>query len=119
LYFLPLNPRAIGYDVLANTNIIPENAKALADATYGTWEAIMKKDVKDFGHQFRMSFEGQVVMFPNMKNEEVVKTINKYKNQALGWKLSGAGGGGYLVLISEEDIPGTIKIKIRRKQVIE
>jgi len=33
---------------------------------------------------------------------------------ALGWKLSGAGGGGYLVLVTEKDLPGAIKIKIRR-----
>jgi len=119
LHFLPLNPRATGYDVLANTNINPDNAKALAAATYALWEAIMKKDVEDFGNQFRKSFEGQVAMFPNMKNEEVTQTIEKHKKHALGWKLSGAGGGGYLVLISEQDIPGTIKIKIRRKVVIE
>lgn len=119
LHFFPLNPRVSGYDVLANTNINPDNAKALADATYALWEAIMKKDVEDFGNQFRKSFEGQVAMFPNMKNEEVTRTIEKHKKHALGWKLSGAGGGGYLVLISEQDIPGTIKIKIRRKVVIE
>ena len=81
------------------------------------WDAILKKDVTAFGHHFRMSFEGQVAMFPNMKNVEVTETIEKHKDRALGWKLSGAGGGGYLVLVSEQEIPGTVKIKIRRKSV--
>jgi mevalonate kinase len=38
-----------------------------------------------------------------------------HRQKATGWKLSGAGGGGYLVFISEEYIPEAIKIKIRRK----
>jgi cytidyltransferase-like protein len=118
LHFLPLNPRATGYDVLADTNINAENAKALADATFAVWDAVMRKDVEAFGLQFRMSFDSQVAMFPNMKNDEVIKTIEVYERQALGWKLSGAGGGGYLVLVSEKDIPGSIKIKIRRKQQV-
>jgi len=119
LHFLPLNPRARGYDVLADTNINAANAKALADATEALWEAILKKDATAFGNHFRQSFGSQVAMFPNMKNDEVIKTIEIYKKHALGWKLSGAGGGGYLVLVSEKDIPNTIKIKIRRKQMDE
>ena len=114
LNFLPLSPRVSGYDVLANTRINPRNAKALADAADAVWEAVMKKDTLEFGRQFRMSFEAQVAMFPNMLNDEVNKTIEAHKDSALGWKLSGAGGGGYLVLVSEKDIPGTLKIRIRR-----
>jgi cytidyltransferase-like protein len=116
LHFLPLSPRATGYDVLSGTNINKENAKALADATLDVWNSIMQKDLAAFGNHFRRSFEGQVAMFPNMVNKEVARTIDAYKKHALGWKLSGAGGGGYLVLVSEKDVPGTIKIKIRRKK---
>jgi len=44
---------------------------------------------------------------------DVRAAIRQYSPSAAGWKLSGAGGGGYLVLVSEHEIPGAIKIKIR------
>ena len=114
LYFMPLSPRISGYDVLADTHINPANAKALAEATDAVWEAIMKKDILDFGKQFCKSFEAQTAMLPNMLNDEVLKTIKENKASVLGWKLSGAGGGGYLVFVSENEIPETLKIRIRR-----
>lgn len=114
LYFLPLSPRNMKYDVLANTNIDKENAKALADATELVWESIMKKDLTAFGQHFRNSFEAQIKMFPNMMNDEIDQTIDEFKDRAFGWKLSGAGGGGYLVLVAQTQIEGAIQIKIRR-----
>jgi len=45
----------------------------------------------------------------------MTKTINKYEDQCLGYKLSGAGGGGYLILVSIKSIVNAFKIKIRRK----
>ena len=43
--------------------------------------------------------------------------ISHYRKNALGWKLSGAGGGGYLVLVSQEPVPGAIQLTIRRPNV--
>lgn len=114
LYFIPLSPRDKGYDVLGNTHINKENAKALADATALVWEAVLKKDAIAFGRQFRNSFEAQIKMFPNMMNEQIAQIIEDNKDRALGWKLSGAGGGGYLVLVAENPIEEAIKVKIRR-----
>jgi galactokinase/mevalonate kinase-like predicted kinase len=53
-------------------------------------------------------------MFPQMSNPAIRKMIRSYAKTALGWKLSGAGGGGYLVLVSQEPVPGAIQLKIRR-----
>jgi mevalonate kinase len=45
----------------------------------------------------------------------MVKTaIQQYARSSCGWKLSGAGGGGYLILVSRHDIADAMKIKIRR-----
>lgn len=115
LYLVPLGPRGREYDVLSDTRIDADGAKALSDATLGCWNAILNRDVWGFGRCFRDSFEAQIAMFPHMKNEAVAEMIEQYRNRALGWKLSGAGGGGYLILVSDKPIEQAIRIIIRRK----
>jgi cytidyltransferase-like protein len=115
LNLVTLGPRISGYSVLANTKIDKKGAKALADAAEGCWKAILKKDIVEFGKEFRNSFEAQINMFPNMVDDEIFKIIKLYQNKAYGWKLSGAGGGGYLIIITDKPIKGAMKIKIRRK----
>lgn len=60
------------------------------------------------------SFEAQVSMFPGMSNPFIWDLIESQKEHALGWKLSGAGGGGYLILVAEKEIPNSLKIRIRK-----
>lgn len=115
LYLITLGPRSTGYNVLEEINLTTENARALKEATDLCWESILKCEVKDFGYYFRKSFEAQVKMFPNMVYDEIFEVIEKYKNISYGWKLSGAGGGGYIIFVANKEIPGAIKIKIRRK----
>ena len=115
LYLITLGPRNSSYSVLDNTHISEDGAKALAVAADNCWDAILNKDINAFGAAFTASFEAQIAMFPNMVYQDIFDLIDTYKGQALGWKLSGAGGGGYLILVSEKPIANAIKIKIRRK----
>lgn len=115
LSLITLQPREMAYTVLDNTRIDAASAKALADAANRCWNALLRMNVEDFGTHFRQSFEAQIKMFPNMVDEFIFASIDKYKDHAYGWKLSGAGGGGYLIFISEKPIRGAFQIKIRRK----
>ena len=115
LFLITLGPRVAGYDVLDNTKIDFPNAKSLKDAADGCWDAILKTDLELFGKNFRESFEAQIKMFPNMVYDEIFEIIERYKKVSYGWKLSGAGGGGYIIFVADKGIPGSIKIKIRRK----
>jgi hypothetical protein len=115
LYLIPLGPRHAEYDVLTGTLIDRQRAKALADATEACWEAIKQKDIVAFGTAFRESFEAQIAMFPKMMNDSVARLIERYKDQALGWKLGGAGGGGYLIMVADKPINNAVRVVARRE----
>ena len=53
-------------------------------------------------------------MYPHMVTADILNVLKKYKDQALGWKLSGAGGGGYFILVSDTPIENAIQIRIRK-----
>lgn len=108
-------PREDNLELLENTKINKENVKSLTEASDIAWNAILNKDLKSFAKAFLDSFNAQTKMFPEMINEKISAEIDKYKTKALAWKLAGAGGGGYLILVSDTPIEGTMKIKIRRK----
>lgn len=114
LYLLPLGPRGPEFSVIYNTNITTEGAKALSDAAENCWEAILRQDIIHFGEHVRQSFEAQIAMFPNMMNSLVASLIEQVHDWALGWKLSGAGGGGYLIVVSEKPVEGAIQAVVRR-----
>jgi len=114
LYLLPLGPRQQGYSVLSDTHIDVQGARALADAAEDCWNAILAHDLVAFGRHFRKSFEAQIAMFPNMMNEALAHMIEEHKHEALGWKVSGAGGGGYLILVADHPIENAVRVYIRR-----
>ncbi|MDO4704132.1 adenylyltransferase/cytidyltransferase family protein [Tannerella sp.] len=114
LWLVPLSPRHAEYDVLANTLINEADAKRLSHAAEACWHALKSKDVSAWGKASSESFDAQVAMFPNMIVPEVLMALESYKSSVLGWKISGAGGGGYLVLISEQPVENAIQIRIRR-----
>jgi cytidyltransferase-like protein len=117
LFMITLWPRPVGFNVLSDTYINEENVKSLAAAADLAWEGLLGKDMKKFSEGFLDSFNSQIRMFPKMLTPEIEKVIKQYEGIARAWKLSGAGGGGYLILISEEEIPNSFRIKIRLKEL--
>ena len=117
IYMVLLWPRPNGLDLLEHTNINTENVKKLADAADRAWNAILQKDLDSFATAFLDSFMAQTTLFPAMINEKIEKVINSYRPEVKAWKLAGAGGGGYLILVAEKPVRGAMRIKIRRKEM--
>lgn len=117
LCMIPMFPRPEGTSVVEGCKIDAEGVKALSTAADKCWEAILKRDLKAFAEAFQASFEAQTAMFPAMLSNGVEEWIERYKEKALAWKLSGAGGGGYLALVCEVPPVEAIRIKIRRREM--
>jgi cytidyltransferase-like protein len=115
LFMVTLWPRAADFVVLDETYITIENVMKLNEGAEMAWEGLNKKDTAMFIKGFSASFTAQTTMFPKMMNDKIAGVIDSYRDTALSWKLSGAGGGGYLILISEKVIPNAIRVKIRIK----
>lgn len=113
---VPMFPRRPGCSVVEGKDITPEKVSRLTEAAERCWHAIMARDLGGFAEAFRDSFNAQIAMFPAMMQPGVQEYINQWSPKALAWKMLGAGGGGYLALVTDK-IPdnGVIRIKIRRK----
>ena len=114
LWLIPMAPRDGSYDVLSNTNISVEGAERLSRAADDCWKALQAKDIDAWGKACTESFNAQLAMFPNMMSEHVLKAVNEYKDSVKGYKITGAGGGGYLVIVNDTPIKNAIQIRIRR-----
>ena len=117
LCMIPMFPRPAGTSVVEGCKIDEEGVKALTTAAEQCWEAILKCDLQAFADAFKASFEAQTTMFPAMLSNGVEEWIERYKDKALAWKLSGAGGGGYLALVCEVPPVEAIRVKIRRREM--
>lgn len=114
LCLVPMFPRRPGTSVIEGKDITPHKVKQLTDAAERCWNAIQTRDLNGFAEAYRASFEAQIAMFPAMMADGVQEYIDAWRSKALAWKMTGAGGGGYLALVVEEVPEGTIPVVIRR-----
>ena len=133
LVMIPLNPRRLGLSVVAGKDITPDKVKALTVVADNCWKAILAHDLAAFAEAFKSSFEAQISMFPAMvtpyvngvicPEASVQPAIDLYSqmDDVLAWKLAGAGGGGYLILVVNDskmfldNNKEAIEIHIRRE----
>ena len=133
LVMIPMEPRRPGCSVVEGKDINEAKVCALAKAADDCWEAILRHDLEGFAAAYLASFNAQTAMFPGMVNpsingrvcEEasVQPYIDRYSAlpEVLAWKMPGAGGGGYLVLLVKDakafaqERKEAIEIHIRRQ----
>ena len=133
LVMIPMEPRRPGCSVVEGKDINEEKVIALAAAADACWEAILRHDLEGFAAAYLASFKAQTAMFPGMVNPSVngrpceeasvQPYIDRYSAlpEVLAWKMPGAGGGGYLVLVVKDakafaqERKEAIEIYIRRQ----
>ena len=114
LFLIPIGPREDGFEVLDQMCLDTFGAKNLAKASAEVWSCILRKDLIGLGKAMTASFRAQCQLFPLMTNEKAEAILSPIESDILGYKISGAGGGGYWVVVSEFKMDSFISIKIRR-----
>lgn len=133
LVMIPMEPRRPGCSVVEGKDINEAKVCALAKAADDCWDAILRHDLEGFAAAYLASFKAQTAMFPGMitpsingrvcEEASVQPYIDKYSAlpEVLAWKMPGAGGGGYLVLVVKDakafaqERKEAIEIHIRRQ----
>ncbi len=113
LYLVPISPRASHFEVLSKYEVTKEAAQRLSIAADAVWESIKNRDIASLGKAMTASLQAQLEMFPLMWNDEAERIIHEFSDDVQGYKISGAGGGGYIVAVSQSPLPNAIQVKVR------
>lgn len=113
LYLVPLEPRPKGYDPLKIMHLEKPLIKALGEAGDNCWESILKKDITGLGKSLTDTLLSWKKILPLTVPDWVMKEMEtKYFSNYPGAITSGAGGG-YVIVVSEKAVEGSIKIRVR------
>lgn len=114
---VPLSSRPSNYNVLEGIQLDKSNVSDLSRSSANVWKRIQEQYLFGVCLWMNDSFAAQIKIFPNMMTPEISEKITQLKKESganpIGVKLTGAGGGGYLIVVGGKNVKG-LKIKIRR-----
>ncbi|MCL2122515.1 MAG: adenylyltransferase/cytidyltransferase family protein [Desulfovibrionaceae bacterium] len=114
IFLYPLRPRTCGYDPTEGSQPTVEGTLALSAAADKTWSAIQSQNTAQLAQGITTCRMAQQAMFPAMFPPDVMEVAMALDGNCTAWKFTGAGGGGYLILVQPQRIEPLIAIRIRR-----
>lgn len=76
--------------------------KELKRHAIDTWEAIQQGDYEAYGRKIARSWELNNLLDSGTSNPEIESIIGQIDDLSIGYKLPGAGGGGYLYIAAKD-----------------
>jgi hypothetical protein len=122
IHMLPVAPRPNGYSPLGIKNLDPEWVRRLSQSGKDCYASIAAQHVAGLGAAMNECMACWEVLMPHIVRHpalsvDLARLLAYYQARYPGAMYSGCGGG-YLVVVSEEDVPGTFRVKVRiRKQI--
>jgi cytidyltransferase-like protein len=113
IHMVPLEPRPDGYDPLKEMHLEKQFIKELGNAGERCWESILKKDINGLGKSLSDTLISWKKILPLTVPDDIMKEMEtNYFTNYPGAITSGCGGG-YVIVVSEKEVPGAVKIRIR------
>ncbi len=117
LHLLVVEPRPDGYSPLGVKNLDPKWVARLGQSGKDCYEAIVKMDAPALGASFNLNMKCWETLLPRVVRHPLLRLdlmplLKAYQQQYLGAMYSGCGGG-YLMVVSREPVPGAFHVKVR------
>jgi hypothetical protein len=120
IHMVPVAPRPDGYNPLGIKNLDPTWISRLGQSGKDCYDAIIRQDLNSLGKSMNDCMASWEALLPHILHHPTVTLDLKglmrcYQSRYAGAMYSGCGGG-YLYVLSEEDVPGAFRVKVRLDQ---
>jgi hypothetical protein len=117
LQFVPVNQRPEGYNPLGAKNLAPEWIRRLGQTGRDCYDAILRRDAAALGASMNSCMECWEAILPHTVCHPTIHIdlkalLANFQARYPGAMYSGCGGG-YLMVVAEEDVPGGSRARIR------
>ncbi len=117
LHLLPVEPRPEGYNPLGEKNLDPKWVRRLGQTGKDCFTAIKNRDLALLGASLNDTMLCWAKLLPQVVRHPLIKfdlpgLLKVYQKQYPGAMFSGCGGG-YLLVVSKEPVPGALKVTVR------
>jgi hypothetical protein len=117
LHLIPVEPRPDGYSPLGIKNLEPKWVAKLGQSGHDCFNAINKMDASALGASLNLNMKCWEMLLPHVVRHPLLRLdlmplLKAYQQQFLGAMFSGCGGG-YLIVVSNEPVPGAFKVDVR------
>lgn len=117
LHLVPVAPRPAGYRPLGRKHLDPTWVRSLGQSGRACYDAIIGRDLGALGASMNACVRAWAALLPDTLEHPTIAIdlrglLASYQASYAGAMPSGCGGG-YLVVASEPDVPGSFHVTIR------
>jgi hypothetical protein len=117
LHLLPVEPRPEGYNPQGEKHLEPKWIQRLGQSGKDCFDAIKGRDVDKLGASLNETMCCWEKLLPQVVRHPLIKfdlkgLLKVYQKNYPGAMFSGCGGG-YLLVVAREPVPGALKVTVR------
>ena len=117
IHMVPIAQRPVGYSPLGEKHLDPEWVRRLGQSGKDCFDAIVSQDLHGLGAAMNECMLCWETLLPHIVRHPTITVdlaaIMKYYQARYAGAMYSGCGGGYLYVVSEEPVPGAIRVKVR------
>jgi cytidyltransferase-related domain len=113
IHLVPLKPRPDGYDPLKEMHLEKYFIRDLGEAGDRCWESILRKDILGLGKSLSDTLISWKKILPLTVPDDIMKDMETIYFTKYHGAITSGCGGGYIIVVSENAVPGEVRIKVR------